>query len=113
MIAAKISEVIYKLDLPVKMKIYPVQHIIMLEPAKGEIEPLVYKMDIYRGQEKDEQDILKVIGHKNINKHKWYKVKQTGYKETTQELEGNLKNIKKKVKEYYRKAGQAKERKKG
>ena len=33
----------------------------------------------------------------------WYKVKQTGYKETTQELEENLKNTKKKVKEYYKK----------
>src|SRR6266581_3872723 len=63
MIAAKISEVIYKLDLPVKMKIYLVQHIIMLEPAKGNIKPLLYEMDMYRGQEKDKWDIQKVIGH--------------------------------------------------
>jgi len=32
-ITAKISEVIYKLDLLVKMKIYLVQHIVMLELA--------------------------------------------------------------------------------
>ena len=42
-----------------------------------------------------------------------YKVKQIGYKETTQKLEDNLKNIKKKVKEYYKKLDQAKGRKKG
>jgi len=32
-IAAKISEVMYRLDLLIKIKIYLVQHIIMLEPA--------------------------------------------------------------------------------
>jgi len=32
-IAVKILEVIYKLDLPVKIKIYLVQYIIILEPA--------------------------------------------------------------------------------
>ena len=31
-----------------------------------------------------------------------YKVKQIGYKETTQELKENLKNAIKKVKEYYK-----------
>jgi len=30
-IAVKISEVMYRLNLLVKMKIYPVQHIVMLE----------------------------------------------------------------------------------
>jgi len=32
-IAAKISEVMYRLNLPAKMKIYLVQYIVMLEPA--------------------------------------------------------------------------------
>jgi len=35
------------------MKIYPIQHIAMLEPVYGNIKPLVYKADIYRGQEED------------------------------------------------------------
>ena len=39
------------------MKIYPVQHIIMLKPVKGDVEPLLYKMDIYKGQEEDKWDI--------------------------------------------------------
>ena len=48
-IAVKISEVIYRLNLPAKIKIYPIQHIIILELAHGDIELLVYKEDIYRG----------------------------------------------------------------
>jgi len=45
----KISEVIYRLNLLVKMKIYPVQYIIMLELAYKDLVLLVYKKDIYRG----------------------------------------------------------------
>ncbi len=56
-IVEKISEVIYQLNLLAKMKIYPVQHIIILELAQGNIKPLVYKIDIYRGQEEDKQNI--------------------------------------------------------
>ena len=108
-IVIKILKVIYKLDLPVKMKIYLVQYIIMLELAKGDVKPLLYEMDIYRGQEEDEWDVQKVIGYKDINEQKWYKVKWTGYNETTWELKENLKNMKKKVKEYYKKASQVKE----
>ena len=74
-IAAKISEVIYKLDLPAKIKIYLVQHVMMLESAKGNVEPLLYEMDIYRGQEEDKWDIQRIISYKNIDKQKWYKVK--------------------------------------
>jgi len=43
----------YKLNLLAKIKIYPIQHVAMLEPAHGNIKPPVYKADIYRGQEED------------------------------------------------------------
>jgi len=43
----------YKLNLLAKMKIYPIQHIAMLELVYGNIKPLVYKADTYRGQEED------------------------------------------------------------
>ncbi len=112
-IAAKISEVIYRLDLPTKMKIYLVQYITILEPVKGDTEPLLYKMDIYRGQEEDEWDVQKVTNYENINGQKQYKVKWTGYDKTTWELEENLKNAKKKVKEYHKKISQARKGKKG
>ena len=52
-IIAKILEVIYRLNLPIKMKIYPIQYIAMLEPVYRNVKLLVYKVDIYRGQEED------------------------------------------------------------
>jgi len=48
-IVEKISEVIYRLDLLVKMKIYLVQHIAILELVYRDLVLLAYKKDIYRG----------------------------------------------------------------
>jgi len=45
----KISEVTYRLDLLVKIKIYSVQHIAILELVYGDLVLLVYKKDTYRG----------------------------------------------------------------
>ena len=39
----KVTEVLYRLDLPLKMKIHLVYYITMLKPAHGNHEPLVYK----------------------------------------------------------------------
>ena len=50
----KVTEVLYRLDLLLKMKIYPVHHIAILELVHGNHEPLIYKQDIYKGCEKDE-----------------------------------------------------------
>jgi len=52
-IVEKISEVTYRLDLPAKIKIYPTQHIIILELAHKDLVSLVYKKDTYRGQEEN------------------------------------------------------------
>jgi len=49
------------------MKIYSVQHIAILEPAQRNIEPLVYKMETYRGQEEDKWDIQKVVNYKEVD----------------------------------------------
>jgi len=49
----KILEVTYRLNLLEKIKIYLVQHIIILEPVYRNVKLLVYKADTYRGQEKD------------------------------------------------------------
>jgi len=48
-IVVKILEVIYRLNLPVKIKIYLVQYIAMLEPIYRDLVLLVYKEDTYRG----------------------------------------------------------------
>ena len=39
----------YRLNLLEKIKIYPIQYIVMLELVYRNIKPLVYKVDIYRG----------------------------------------------------------------
>ena len=57
----------YKLDLLTKMKIYLIQYIIMLKPAHGNVEPLIYKMEMYKNQEKNKQDVQKIINYKKIN----------------------------------------------
>jgi len=48
-IAEKISEVIYRLNLLAKMKIYLTQYIIILKLAHRDLVLLVYKEDIYKG----------------------------------------------------------------
>ena len=48
-IVVNFLEVIYRLNLPAKIKIYPIQYITILELAYRDIELLVYKADTYRG----------------------------------------------------------------
>ena len=50
----KVTEVLYRLDLLLKIKIYLVYYIAMLEPAHGNYKLLIYKQDIYKGYEEDE-----------------------------------------------------------
>ena len=42
-IISKVTEVLYRLDLPLKIKIHLVYYIAMLEPAYGNYELLVYE----------------------------------------------------------------------
>jgi len=49
------------------MKIYPIQYIAMLELAYRDVEPLVYKVDMYRGQEEDKWQVLKIISYKDVD----------------------------------------------
>ena len=39
----KVTEVSYRLDLPLKIKIHPVHYIVILEPVQGNHKPPVYK----------------------------------------------------------------------
>jgi len=48
-IVIKILEVIYRVNLLIKMKIYLIQYIIILELVYKNLAPLVYKEDIYKG----------------------------------------------------------------
>ena len=53
-IISKVIEVLYRLDLLLKIKIYLVYYITMLKPVYKNYKPLVYKQDIYKGRKKDE-----------------------------------------------------------
>ena len=68
-------EVIYKLDLLKKIKIYPVQYIIILKLVYGNYKLLIYKEDIYKGQEKDKWDIQKVVDYQKVNNIIQYEIK--------------------------------------
>ena len=62
-IKKKIIKINYELNLPAKIKIYPVQYIAMLEPVYGEYELPIYKADTYRGREEDKQKVQKIVDH--------------------------------------------------
>ena len=60
-IISKVTEVLYRLDLPLKMKIHPVHHIAILEPVHGNHEPPVYEQDTYKGRKEDEWPVKKIF----------------------------------------------------
>jgi hypothetical protein len=52
-ISKKITEINYKLDLLVKIKIHLVQYVVILKLIHRNHKPLLYKADMYKGQEED------------------------------------------------------------
>ena len=49
----KVIEVLYRLNLLLKIKIHLVYYIAMLEPVHKNHKLLVYKQDIYKGYKED------------------------------------------------------------
>ena len=49
----KVIEVIYRLNLLLKIKIHLVYYIAILEPVHGNHKPLIYKQDTYKGYKED------------------------------------------------------------
>ena len=49
----KVIEVLYKLNLLLKIKIYLVYYIAILELVYRNHKPLVYKQDMYKGYKED------------------------------------------------------------
>ena len=39
----------------------------MLELAHRDVKPLLYKIEIYRGQEEDEWDVQKIVSHEEMD----------------------------------------------
>ena len=97
----KVIEVLYRLDLLLKIKIYPVHYIAMLKSVYRNHELLVYKQDIYKGHKKDKQLVKKILQYNKVDGQLFYKIQQERYKKTIQELKKNLKYSIKKVQVYY------------
>ena len=54
-------EVLYRLDLLLKIKIYLVYYITMLELVYKNYELLVYKQDMYKGYKEDKWLVKKIL----------------------------------------------------
>ena len=46
----------------------------MLELVYGDMEPLIYEQDMYRGREEDEWLVKAIINYKDIDDTTWYEV---------------------------------------
>ena len=60
-IISKVLEVLYRLNLLLKIKIYLVYYIAILEPVYGNYKLLVYKQDIYKGYKEDKWLVKKIL----------------------------------------------------
>ena len=60
----KVIEIMFKLNLLEKIKIYLVQYILILKPTQRNVKLIIYKQNIYKGQEEDKWDIQKIINYK-------------------------------------------------
>ena len=49
----KVMEVLYRLDLLLKIKIHSVYYIAILKLVYGNYKPLIYKQDMYKGHKED------------------------------------------------------------
>ena len=63
----KIIEVLYRLDLLLKIKIHPVYYIAMLEPVYKNHELLVYKQDTYKGRKENKQLVKKILQYNKVD----------------------------------------------
>ena len=63
----KVTEVIYRLDLLLKIKIYSVHYIAILELVYGNYKLLIYKQDIYKGYKEDKQLVKKIFQYNKVD----------------------------------------------
>ena len=66
-IISKVIKVIYRLDLLLKIKIYLVHYIAMLEPVYRNYKPLIYKQDMYKRYKKDKQLVKKILQYNKVD----------------------------------------------
>ena len=66
-IISKVIEVLYRLDLLLKIKIYLVYYIAILEPVYKNHELLIYKQDTYKGYKEDKWLVKKILQHNKVD----------------------------------------------
>ena len=63
----KVTEVLYRLDLLLKIKIYLVYYITILEPVYKNHKLLIYKQDTYKKYKKDKQLVKKILQYNKVD----------------------------------------------
>ena len=63
----KVIEVLYRLDLLLKIKIHLVHYIAILKPVYKNYKLLVYKQDMYKGYKEDKQLVKKILQHNKVD----------------------------------------------
>ena len=63
----KIIEVMYRLDLPLKIKIHLAYYIAILELVYRNYELLVYEQDIYKRYKEDKWLIKKILQYNKVD----------------------------------------------
>ena len=66
-IISKVMEVLYRLDLLLKIKIYLVYYIAILELVYGNYKLLIYKQDMYKGYKEDKYLVKKILQHNKVD----------------------------------------------
>jgi hypothetical protein len=99
-ILKRIEPVNYRLELPIKSKLYPVFYISLLEPVKG--THILDTIEIQPEHEIDEYKVEEILDERQIRNQKQYLVKWLEYpnNENTWKPTKNLRNCQDKLKEY-------------
>ena len=63
----KVTEVLYRLDLLLKIKIYLVYYIAILKLAYGNHKPLVYKQDMYKRYKENKWPVKKILQYNKVD----------------------------------------------
>ena len=66
-IISKVIKVLYRLDLLLKIKIYPVYYIAILKLVYRNYKLLIYKQDIYKGYKENKQLVKKILQYNKVD----------------------------------------------
>jgi hypothetical protein len=99
-ISQKLSDTNYRIQLPAKVRIHPVFHISLLEPAPSNIR---LQQHVETEETEPEYEVEKILDTKQIRNQRYYLVKWKGYdnSENTWEPTNHLQNCQKAIQEFH------------